>query len=134
MTAGYGSAAAYRQALEIRLRSDAEAWGRDLNWVRRRHVFIRMMHRLVAVQPDLWALKGGLAVELRRPGMARATKDVDLAMRAGGGIDAHDAEALRELLMAAFGRDVEATCSDSRSTPRPGWPRTRTAGRPGGSG
>ncbi len=107
MTAGYGCAAAYRQALEDRLRMAAEAGGRDLNWLRRRHAFLRMLHRLAADASDRWVLKGGLAVELRRPGMARATKDIDLAMRSGEFVGAGDAEAIAALLRAALDQDVD---------------------------
>lgn len=114
MTTGYGSAAAYRQALEARLRGESEATGRDLNWLRRRHVFVRVLHRLAAAQPDLWVLKGGLAVELRRPGLARATKDLDLAMRTAGAVDANDPSALRDLLQAAVGADPDGDRFETR--------------------
>lgn len=81
------SAAAYRQSLETRLRQQAETSGRDLNWLRRRHVFLRLLHRLAAAEPDRWVLKGGVAVELRRPGLARPTRDLDLVMRDAGSLD-----------------------------------------------
>jgi hypothetical protein len=81
MSTGYGSAAAYRQALEAALRDAAERSEADLNWLRRRHAFTRLLHRLAAAAPDEWVLKGGFAIELRRPGFVRATKDLDLALR-----------------------------------------------------
>lgn len=72
---------ALRRSLEDRLRQTAERTGRDLGWTRRRHVFLRAIHRLAANAPRIWVLKGGFAVELRRPGLARATRDIDLALR-----------------------------------------------------
>lgn len=107
MNPGYGSAAAYRQALEARLRHDAETSGRDLNWLRRKHVFLRMLHRLAAAQPDVWVLKGGVAVDLRRPGTARTTKDIDLAMRHPQTADPSDPGPMAQLLRTALAVDVD---------------------------
>ena len=101
------SAAAYRQSLETRLRQQAEADGRDLNWLRRRHVFLRLLHRLAAAEPDRWALKGGVALELRRPGLARATRDLDLVMRDAGSVDPRDPDQIHELLRTALGADID---------------------------
>ncbi len=101
------SAAAYRQSLETRLRQQAESDGRDLNWLRRRHVFLRLLHRLAAAEPDRWALKGGVALELRRPGLARATRDLDLVMRDAGSVDPRDPDQIHELLRTALGADID---------------------------
>ena len=73
MTRQYTSAAALRAAIEDRLRAHAVESGNDLNWLRRRFVFARILTRICASAPDGWILKGGMAVELRRPGLARAT-------------------------------------------------------------
>lgn len=101
------SAAAYRQSLETRLRQEAEASGRDLNWLRRRHVFLRLLHRLATTEPDRWVLKGGVAVELRRPGLARATRDIDLVMRDAGSVDPRDPDQIHQLLTTALDTDVD---------------------------
>lgn len=121
----------YRRSLESRLQNEAARLGRDLNWLRRRHSFLRALHRLVVVQPDLWALKGGFAVELRRPGLARATRDVDLALRSEQAIDARDPRELSALLRTALEIDVDGdgfgyTVEDPRrmaedSYGRPAW-------------
>lgn len=105
MTAGYGSAAAYRQALEAQLRDQAERSGRDLNWLRRRHTFLRLLHRLAAAAAQEWVLKGGFALELRRPGFARATKDLDLALRQQ--LAGPEPDRLSDLLRAALGSDPD---------------------------
>lgn len=97
---------AYRRSLEDRLRVVAAETGRDLGWVRRRHVFIRVLHRLVGNQPDRWVLKGGFAVELRRPGLARATRDIDLTVRTAG-LAGDGQEALQSALASALARDVD---------------------------
>lgn len=86
----------FRHALEARLRLDAERASRDLGWIRRRYVFQRAIHRIAANTTGVWVLKGGVAVELRRPGLARATRDIDLALRSvatarGDGHQAGDA-------------------------------------------
>lgn len=99
---------AYRQSLEDRLAADASRLGRDLNWVRRRHAFVRALHRIVSAQPEVWALKGGFAVELRRPGLARATKDLDLALRSAEVVDGEDPTAIRDLLLGALAVDADA--------------------------
>lgn len=97
---------AYRRSLEDRLRAAAAESGRELGWVRRRHVFIRVLHRLTASRPDDWVLKGGFAVELRRPGFARATIDLDLAVRRRTSTSG-DVALARESLVDALGVDVD---------------------------
>jgi hypothetical protein len=76
MTREYGSAAAFKQALEQRLRT---ASGSGVDFARRRQlvVYERFLARLALELGDAVTLKGGLAVELRIE-RARATKDVDL--------------------------------------------------------
>ncbi|MDQ6851426.1 MAG: nucleotidyl transferase AbiEii/AbiGii toxin family protein [Actinomycetota bacterium] len=107
MTTGYASAGAYRQAIEVRLRAEAERSGRDLNWLRRRHACLRMLHRLVAADQDLWVLKGGLAVELRHPGLGRPTKSIDLAVRSAPAMDSDDPDAIGAPLRSALETDVD---------------------------
>lgn len=98
---------AFRYALETRLRLDAERTGLDLGWIRRRHVFLRALHRLAANAPDVWVVKGGVAVELRRPGLARATRDIDLALRSAAATRG-DGNAARELLRTTLEHDPDA--------------------------
>ncbi|HZJ48746.1 MAG TPA: nucleotidyl transferase AbiEii/AbiGii toxin family protein, partial [Acidimicrobiia bacterium] len=58
----YQSLAAFRQALEQRLVNQARDTGTDLNRLRRRVVFERILIRLTMSQPGMWVVKGGMAV------------------------------------------------------------------------
>jgi hypothetical protein len=50
----------------------------DLSRLRKLVVFERLLARLLAVAPDQWILKGGLALDFRLGDRARATVDMDL--------------------------------------------------------
>ena len=97
MTREYRTAAAFKEALEQRLRT-ASASG--INFARRRQlvVFDRFLARIAREFGDAVTLKGGLAVELRID-RARTTKDVDLRVM---GSPANILDRLR----AAAGRDL----------------------------
>lgn len=77
----YETAAAFRQAIEDRLRLRAQGIGQSLDRLRRRVVFERILARLLGAQPGRWVLKGGMALEFRMGDRARATKDLDLVVR-----------------------------------------------------
>lgn len=77
----YESAAAFRRALEDRLRQQAIASGTPLARLRKMVAFERFLARLVADQPDVWVLKGGLALQFRLRDRARTTQDMDLLFR-----------------------------------------------------
>lgn len=79
----YGSAVAFRTALEARLKAE-QSTGVGLSRLRKRVVFERLLARLVTVAPDAWVLKGGFALELRLGSRARSTRDVDLDWLPGG--------------------------------------------------
>jgi hypothetical protein len=72
----YSTPAAFKQALEQRLRAASSSGG---DFARRRQllVFDRFLARVVAVLGDTVVLKGGLVLELRLE-RARTTNDVDL--------------------------------------------------------
>lgn len=76
MTREYRTAAAFKQALEQRLRGASTS---GIDFARRRQlvVFDRFLARVALELGDAVMLKGGLAVELRI-NRARTTKDVDL--------------------------------------------------------
>ena len=78
MSSSYRSAAAFRQALEQRLRTSSGS-GFDLARRRQLLVFDRFLARLCAEFGDAIVLKGGLALELRLD-QARTTKDIDLRL------------------------------------------------------
>lgn len=74
----YTSAAAFRQALEQRLKNEATSTGLGLARLRKRVAFELFLRRLLIVAPDRWVLKGALALDFRLAITTRATKDIDL--------------------------------------------------------
>jgi hypothetical protein len=76
----YASAAAFRVALEDRLKRIARDESLDLQRVRRQAAFDRLLCRLFANPDAPWLLKGGYAMELRLK-TARTTRDIDLALK-----------------------------------------------------
>jgi hypothetical protein len=74
----YLSGAAFRRALEERLRTVSLASSIPLVRLRKMVAFDRFLARLVTDQPGHWILKGGLALQLRLGARARTTNDVDL--------------------------------------------------------
>lgn len=76
----YKSGAAFRRALEDRLRRESFQSGTPLVRMRKMIAFDRFLARLLHDQPDKWIIKGGLALQLRLGNRARTTKDIDLLM------------------------------------------------------
>jgi hypothetical protein len=65
--------------------------------------FERIAIRLGFAEPGAWIVKGGMALEWRLPGMARATKDLDLALR----VDDLVGEDVRDRLIEALDSDPD---------------------------
>jgi hypothetical protein len=78
----YTSAAAFRQALEERLKTISRQEGTDFQRLCRQVAFDRFLARLVSEPMGDWILKGGYAMELRFV-TARSTRDLDFTLRAG---------------------------------------------------
>lgn len=76
----YATPAAFRRALEDRLKQKAKTEDLDFQRLMREVAFDRLLARLFARKDAAWLLKGGYALELRMK-EARATKDIDLALR-----------------------------------------------------
>ena len=74
----YATAAAFKQAVETRLRSSSSS-GTDFARRRQLLVFDRFLARITRELGDTVILKGGLVVELRVE-RARTTKDIDLRL------------------------------------------------------
>lgn len=74
----YRDAAAFRQALEERLRARAGGDTARLSRDRKRVAFDRLLARLNDTASDRWLLKGGFALDLRLSERARFTRDVDI--------------------------------------------------------
>jgi predicted nucleotidyltransferase component of viral defense system len=74
----YANAAAFRQALEERLKNEAASTGLGVARLRKRVAFELFLRRLLVVAPDRWVLKGALALNFRLAIATRSTKDIDL--------------------------------------------------------
>ena len=116
----YDSPAAFKQALEQRLRSLSAS---GLDFVRRRQllVFDRFLARVVRTVGKAAVLKGGLALELRLS-RARTTKDVDLRFTGSSGD-------LLERLQEAGQLDL-GDFMTFEVRPDPNHPEIRNAGMP----
>jgi hypothetical protein len=123
----YATDAAFRAALETRLATRSRDLGLDLSRLRRRVVFERLLARLERTEPGRWVLKGGMALEVRWKERARATRDLDLALR----YDATTGAEVRAALARPLAEDVDHdrfrfTVGDARELQvdeagRPGW-------------
>ena len=76
----FANPAAFRQALEARLKKMADERGVPLNTLRLKLMLERLLARLFAAPKPRWLLKGGYAMELRYRPKARTTKDIDLSV------------------------------------------------------
>ncbi len=77
----YASGADFRRALETRLRTLGQRDKVPLTRLRKFVAFDRLLARLLRAEPENWALKGGLALQLRLGERARTTKDMDVLWR-----------------------------------------------------
>jgi hypothetical protein len=95
----YATPAAFRAAVEARLRERARRLSTPAYIVRRHAALERLLARLSKVVPDRWALKGGLALEARLGERARVSIDLDAD-------HLHGAQAARADLQRAAIEDV----------------------------
>ena len=103
----YETPAAFRRALEDRLKARSREQGSDLQRLRRSVAFDRLLCRLFTKPDGQWILKGGYAMELRIQ-TARATKDIDLSLPPGSiRADSTNQNALlQEMLQDALDPDL----------------------------
>ncbi len=80
MSQTYKNAAAFRQALEARLRTIAHERGVQIQGLRLKLAIERLLARLFHSPDQPWLLKGGYSMELRFRPKARTTRDVDLSV------------------------------------------------------
>ncbi|RSM62366.1 hypothetical protein DMH03_09630 [Amycolatopsis sp. WAC 01376] len=97
----------------------------ELGRLRRRVIFDRLAVRLSADPEGEWILKGGAALEFRLRNRARATKDLDLAVRAAD----MDGNAMRDALLDALTADPDGDWFTFRVGP-PAELAADSAGRP----
>jgi predicted nucleotidyltransferase component of viral defense system len=103
----YGTAAAFRMALESRLKNLATEQSVDVQRLRRQVSFDRLLCRLFHESRVNWILKGGYAMELRMD-VARTTRDIDLSLQDLPASDANDSskEVVLDLLQEAVEKDL----------------------------
>ncbi len=90
----YASSAAFRQALDQRLKNEATDTGLAIARLRKRVAFEMFLRRLIIVAPERWVLKGALALDFRLTVNTRTTKDIDL------GRDDDEEAAIRDITAA----------------------------------
>ncbi|MGH3040813.1 MAG: nucleotidyl transferase AbiEii/AbiGii toxin family protein, partial [Gaiellaceae bacterium] len=98
----YATAAAFRQALEDRLKTEAAKSGLSIARLRKRVAFELFLRRLVAVAPDRWVLKGALALDFRFQATTRPTRDMDLGRDDSEDAAVRDLAAAQELALDDF--------------------------------
>ena len=120
MARSFSNPAAFRQAIERRLKTAAEERNVPLNTLRLKFVIERLLARLFARPNPPWLLKGGYAMELRYRPHARTTKDINLSVAA----DEHTAdlksrlERIRDELQTAADVDLGDYLTFRIATPR----------------
>lgn len=75
----YKTGAAFRRALEERLRQQSVGDGQPLLRLRKMVAFDRFLARFAEREPEAWIVKGGFALQLRLGTRARTTKDIDIS-------------------------------------------------------
>jgi hypothetical protein len=98
----YATAAAFRQALEDRLKTEAAETGLSIARLRKRVAFELFLRRLVAVAPGRWVLKGALALDFRFQATTRPTRDMDLGRDDSEDAAVEDFAAAQELALDDF--------------------------------
>ena len=98
----YATAAAFRQALDDRLKTEAVKTGLGIARLRKRVAFELFLRRLVAVAPNRWILKGALALDFRFHATSRPTRDMDLGRADNEDAAIEDFAAVQELALDDF--------------------------------
>jgi Nucleotidyl transferase AbiEii toxin, Type IV TA system len=98
----YATAAAFRQALDDRLKTESAKTGLGIARLRQRVAFELFLRRLVAVAPDRWVLKGALALDFRFHATTRPTRDMDLGRADDEDAAVEDFAAAQELALDDF--------------------------------
>ncbi|MGH9320549.1 MAG: nucleotidyl transferase AbiEii/AbiGii toxin family protein [Vicinamibacteria bacterium] len=96
----YETAAAFRTALEERLKAYAREHDAPIVRMRKMVTFDRLLARLMAGSPDSWVLKGAMALSYRYGDRSRTTMDLDLARE-------DDEDAAQADLMRSLRRELD---------------------------
>jgi hypothetical protein len=133
----YDTPQAFRAALEARLRNIAQSRGIDLQRLRRRIAFERLLARLFAQSDPPWLLKGGYALELYLAGQARSTLDLDLSVPDPGRFQPSTAASQRasptRVVYERLQQAAERNMGDGFEF-LVSYPREERTGAPGGGG
>jgi hypothetical protein len=97
----FGSASAFKAALEARLRKKSQESGIPFSTLQLKFVIERLLARLFRDDAPPWLLKGGFAMDLRFRPRARTTKDIDLSVVLVGLAAGPTSSDLRDRLQAA---------------------------------
>lgn len=106
MARQFGSAAAFKAALEAHLRKLAGERNTPLSTLQLKLVIERLLARLFHAPNPPWLLKGGFAMDLRFRPRARTTKDVDLSLAFGAGDSVEFSAEFREQLQETVDLDL----------------------------
>lgn len=98
----YATSAAFRQALDDRLKAEASRSGLAIARLRKRVAFELFLRRLVSVAPERWVLKGALALDFRFHATTRPTRDMDLGRTDDEEAAVADFTAAQELALDDF--------------------------------
>lgn len=98
----YETPAAFRAALEQRLKAEAAKTGLGISRLRKRVAFELFIRRLVVVAPDRWVLKGALALDFRLSVPTRLTKDIDIGRVDDEEAAVDDITAVQQLMLDDF--------------------------------
>jgi predicted nucleotidyltransferase component of viral defense system len=98
----YATAAAFRTALDQRLKNEAARTGLALARLRKRVAFELFLRRLVTVAPERWVLKGAFALDLRLQVPTRTTKDIDLGRADDEEAAIEDVTAAQQVILDDF--------------------------------
>jgi hypothetical protein len=106
MAKKFGSASAFKTALEARLRKKSLEQGVPFSTLQLKFVIERLLARLFQDEKPPWLLKGGFAMDLRFRPQARTTKDVDLSVMLIADTGGPMSAALRDRLQTAVEVDL----------------------------
>ncbi len=106
MAKQFGSASAFKAALETRLRNRSRDQGVPLSTLQLKFVIERLLARLFRDEKPPWLLKGGFAMDLRFRPRARTTRDVDLSVALRTDTGGPMSAALRDQLQACVAVDL----------------------------
>jgi len=106
MAKRFGSASAFKAALESRLRKKSRESGIPFSTLQLKFVMERLLARLFQDRASPWLLKGGFAMDLRFRPQARTTKDIDLSVFLVGPESGPTSPDLRDRLQAAAEADL----------------------------